>query len=166
MASLYELNELSKEALASAIDEQGEILDERLVELIEEIEIEKQKKIGIYTKIIKNLKTDYKTFEEEKKRLESRMKTIESKMDYYKYQIQNTISEGEGFKYPWATLYWMKTESTKVSTDPEDLWKQYPDLVKVKTEYQPDKDAIKERIESGDLVLGCSIETKHSLVIK
>lgn len=164
--NLYELNELSKEALAGAIDEQGEILDDRLIELLEEIQIEKENKIRIYTKIIKNIKKDYEAFEEEKKRLESRMETLMSKVDYYKNQIALTINEGEKFKFPWANLYWMSTESTQVDVDPQDLWKQYPDLVKVKTEYAPIKDAIKERIESGELVFGCRIQKGKALVIK
>lgn len=166
MASLYELNKMYFEALEGAIDENGEIQDERLVELMGEIQEAKETKLLNVACMIKDLNGDIDKFDAEIKQLQARKKAVESKVASLEKLIRLVLPEGEKLKETRAEISWCKSSSVLITSEPSDLYKQYPDLVKVKTEYQPDKKAIKERIELGDLVLGCSIETKQSLVIK
>lgn len=163
---LYEIKNMSDEAIKEAIDENGEIIDERLIELLEELNVAKEQKVENIIGLINDIKKEQKKFDDEIDRLKKKSSVFDSKVAYWKSYIAKNIEVGEKFKFVCGSLYWKPSQSVNVLSDIEDFRKQYPDLVRAKITYEPNKDAIAARIESGELVIGAEIVNKQNLVIK
>ena len=161
--NLYDINSLYNEALASAIDDQGEILDERLVELLDEIAEARDQKIENILCLIKDIEADTGKFESEIKRLEARKKAMENKASSLKLYLARNIEPGEKFESTRAKLSWRKSSAVEITEDLDVFYHAYPDLCKLKVE--PMKSEIKKRLQGGDLVIGAKIEERNNMVI-
>jgi len=161
--NLYSLNEMYLEALEGAIDENGEIQNETLAELLGEVGEELEKKALNVACFIKNLSTEADAIKLEIDRLTERKRKALKKAESLERYLESVL-DGKKFKDARAEITWRKSTSVSVTNAIEDFAKIYADLVRVK--YEPDKTAIKKRLEQGDKILGAEIVTKQGIQIK
>jgi hypothetical protein len=161
--NLFDLNDMYLEALEGAIDENGEIQNETLAELLGEVGDELEKKALNIACYIKNLSTEADAIKLEIDRLTERKRKALKKAESLERYLESVL-DGKKFKDARAEITWRKSTSVSVTNAIEDFAKIYADLVRVK--YEPDKTAIKKRLEQGDKILGAEIVTKQGIQIK
>ena len=169
MANLYELKELYTEALEGAIDENGEIIESRLVDLLGDIDEAIETKVLNIVAFIKNLEFEAASHQGQidylKQELESRtkaQKVYTNKAEALREYLTKNLKPGTKYKDTRGSLHWTTSHPVKVSIEPLMLAKIRLDLCKI----EPDKKAIKEAIDGGDLIVGCEILEKKKVVIK
>lgn len=165
--NLYDIKQMYTEALEGAIDsETGEIIEERLVDLLTEIEEAKEIKCLNIAKWIKNLESESEAIKAEEKRLKERRDKATKKAESLTQYLQANLSEGETYKDSQAEIKWRKSPpSVEITCDVKELFDRYPQLVEARTEYKPIKADIKKAIQGGDLVLGCGLRSDNRMVI-
>lgn len=152
--NLYEIDE----AIMSCVDEEtGEVID---IEKLEELQMERDKKIEGIGCWIKNLLSDAEQLKIEKDKLSDRQKACESKAKNLKEYLQNYL-EGEKYKSPKVVISYRKTESVDVPD-----WRMIPESYLRYKDPEPDKTAIKKAIKAGEVVPGCGIVVNQSMQIK
>jgi hypothetical protein len=161
--NLYDLNGMYVEALEGAIDENGEIRNETLAELLGEVGDELEKKALNIACFVKNLETEAEAIKLEIDRLTERKRRALKKAESLESYLESVL-DGKKFKDARVEISWRKSTSVSVTDAIEDFAKIYADLVRVK--YEPDKTAIKKRLEQGDKILGAEIVTKQGIQIK
>jgi len=165
MSNLFDLNRDIEKALDDILnsvnEETGEV-DESCVQLLEELQMQKDEKLENIGCYIKNLTADVNAFKEEEKVMKKRREVIEHKIERLKKYV-SLILNGE--KWDKSTkVQFNFTESTQTIIDDESLIpKKF--LVK-KTDYSPDKNAIKEAIKSGKKVKGAHLNTVKNIQVK
>lgn len=154
MANLYEINQ----AILACVDpETGEIVDDRISELV----MEKEQKIESVVLWIKNLQADAQAFKAEKEAFEKRQKSAEKQIaSLTKYLTDNL--HGEKFNTTKCAVSFRKSESVEVF-DETIVPKKY--LAK-KVTFSPDKGAIKALLKAGKKVCGCRLVEKLNPQIK
>lgn len=154
MANLYEINQ----AILDCLDpETGEIIDERISELL----MEKEQKLKSIALWIKNLQADVQMFKAEKEAFEKRQKAAEKKLT----SLMNYLTEnlkGEKFSTGKCAVSFRKSDRVEVYNETL-VPKKY--LTK-KVSYAPDKDAIKALLKSGQKIKGCRLVEKLNPQIK
>ena len=154
MANLYEINQ----AILDCLDpETGEIIDERISELL----MEKEQKLENIALWIKNLQADVQIFKTEKESFEKRQKAAEKKlaslMDYLTENLK-----GEKFSTGKCAVSFRKSDRVEVYNETL-VPKKY---MAKKISYAPDKDAIKALLKSGQKIKGCRLIEKLNPQIK
>ena len=168
--NLFDLNQMYDEALNGAIDQEtGEILEERLVSLLADIDDAKETKILNIVAFIKNqefLASQYQGqidyLKEELKARTSAQNVYLNKAKWLREYLNKTVEKGAKYADDRGSLHWTTSHSVKVDIEPEMLAKIRLDLCKI----EPNKTAIKKAIEGGDLIIGCMIDEKKTVVIK
>ena len=154
MANLYEINQ----AILDCLDpETGEIIDDRISELL----MEKEQKLESIALWIKNLQADVQMFKAEKESFEKRQKAAEKKLT----SLMNYLTEnlkGEKFSTGKCAVSFRKSDRVEVYNETL-VPKKY--LTK-KISYAPDKDAIKALLKSGQKIKGCRLVEKQKPQIK
>lgn len=160
--TLYEINE----ALANCVklnDEQavdtetGEIID---IQAIEELEMAREEKIENIGLWIKNLLSDADQIRQEELKLAARRKACTNKAESLKNYLQYSL-DGEKFKTPKLAISYRKSEVVvceDVSVVP-NKWLKFK-------EPELDKVGIKKALKAGEVIDGCSLEEKQSMVLK
>lgn len=153
MASIYEIDR----DILSCIDlETGEVID---IDKLNELQIERNRKIENIACWIKNLIGDANEIKAEREALEQRETAYRKKAEQLKAYLSE-ILQGEKFTAPRCAVTFRKSERIEIP-DETAVPKKY--LV-IKT--QPDKKAIKEAIKAGIKVRGCSILATSNIQIK
>jgi hypothetical protein len=158
LATLYQLvNEI--ENFDFEIDpETGEILN---ADELDALELEKDVKVENICLYIKNLTSDAKAYKEEKDNFDKKMKAAEKKAESLKKYLQSMLN-GEKFKSNKVTVSYRKTKAVDVL----DVKYVPAEYLTITQEVKPDKKAIKEAIENGVEVAGCSLVERQSMSIK
>lgn len=152
--NLYEIDE----AIMNCVDgETGEIVD---IEKLEELQMERNRKIEGIGCWIKNLLSDAEQLKAEKDKLGERQRVCENKAKNLKEYLQGYLN-GEKYKSPKLAISYRKTESV----DAPD-WRMIPDSYLKCKDPEPDKVLIKKAIKSGQQVPGCELVVKRSMLIK
>lgn len=156
--TLYEIDA----AIESCVDaETGEIID---IQKLESLEMAREQKIENIACWIKDLKAEAKALKAEKQNIEKRQKADENKAE----QLENYlihILDGAKFKTTKCSVSYRKSVSTAV--DMEELLKYSgKDVYLKKQEPEPNKTVIKEALEQGINVPGCSLVENNSIQIK
>jgi hypothetical protein len=155
MATLYYIDQ----AILNCIDmETGEIID---VEQLERLQIERDAKIENVICWIKNLESDASAIKAEAKSLTDRANKAENKAAELKDWLVGALG-GQTFNSARCAVSWRKSESVEIE-DEKKIPLQY--MIK-KTEYKPDKTAIKIMLKSGTEIQGCKIVKKLNPQIK
>lgn len=154
MATLYEIDA----AISGCIDaESGEIIDtERLDNLL----IERSKKLEGVALWIKNLESDAAAIKAEKNAFDKRMKAAEKKVESLKVWLSNALCYLP-FETPRVHISFRK--STTADINESVLSKEW--CVK-KVTYAPDKKAIKSALESGTEIDGAVLTEHQNIQIK
>lgn len=145
MANLYEINQ----AILACVDsETGEIIDDRIGDLM----MEREQKLENVALWIKNLQADAQAFKAEKEAFENRQKAAEKKIvSLMKYLTDNL--QGEKFSTTKCAVSFKK--SVRVDIFDENLIpKKY---LSKKVTLAPDKNAIKDLLKAGKRVGGCRL---------
>lgn len=145
MANLYEINQ----AILACVDpETGEIVDDRIGDLM----MEREQKLENIALWIKNLQADAQAFKAEKEAFDKRQKAAEKKIvSLMKYLTDNL--QGEKFSTTKCAVSFKKSERVDVFNEAL-VPKKY--LAK-KVTLTPDKNAIKELLKAGKRVNGCRL---------
>ena len=155
---LYEIDN----AIYECVNEDGEVIDP---EKLEELQMERDKKIEGIACWIKELSAEANAIKEEKLRLEARQRVAENKVKSLKSYLAYAL-QGARFRTAKVSVSFRKTESVEVTPDGlENLKAMRDDLLKYK-EPEPDKTAIKQALKDGLSVRGVQLVQNTSTIIK
>ena len=155
---LYEIDN----EIYECVNEDGEVID---TEKLEELQMERDKKIESIACWIKELAAEANAIKEEKLKLEARQKVAENKVKSLKNYLAYAL-KGTSFRTAKVSVSFKKTESVEVTPDGlENLKAMRDDLLKYK-EPEPDKTAIKQALKSGLSVRGVQLVQNTSTIIK
>jgi hypothetical protein len=154
MANLYEINQ----AILDCLDpETGEIIDERISDLL----MEREQKLENIALWIKNLQADVQMFKTEKESFEKRQKAAEKKLTSLMQYLTDNL-QGEKFSTGKCAVSFRKSDRVEVYNDAL-VPKKY--LTK-KVTFAPDKAAIKALLKDGHIVGGCRLSEALNTQIK
>lgn len=151
------LYEIDSEILSCIDQETGEIID---LEMLENLSIEREKKVENIALWIKNLKAESKAYEDEKKMFAQKQKVAENKMESLKKYLSGYLN-GEKFKTTKVSCSFRNSTSVEVS-DMSIL----PEEFKRYSEPEPKKTEISEAIKKGISVPGAELVESVSLIIR
>lgn len=159
--TLYDIDSRIFELTENLVDEStGEINEEAYAEL-EELNMEREKKIEGCILIIKNLTAEVDALVAEretlKKRMDAKMNRIKRISDYVNYSLK-----GEKFETARACASYRRSQSVEIIN--EDA---IPDnMCKFETTRKPMKMDIKRALKEGKEVPGCFLKENNNLIIK
>ena len=154
MANLYEINQ---EILNCLDPETGEIIDDRISDLL----MDRERKLENIACWIKNLESDALAFRAEKESFADREKKATSKAEQLKKYLAQVLA-GEKFSTGKCAVSFRKSESVEVFD--ENLVP--PEYMKQKVTFAPDKAAIKALLKDGHKVGGCRLSEALNTQIK
>lgn len=155
MASLYEIDQ---EILDCIDTETGEILDIRRLNLLQ---MQRDKKVEGVACWIKNLTADADAFRVEKETFAKREQAASKKAERLKEWLAATL-EGQKFSSTRCAVSFRKSEAVEV----DDVTHIPAVLLRVKTEIEPDKKAIKTVLKAGQEIEGCRLVEKINTQVK
>ena len=158
MAKLYELIRELEDFELQIDEETGEILN---IEELEALELEKDTKVENICLYIKNLLSDAAAYKAEKESFAQKEKAATKKAEGLKRYLQNMLA-GENFKSSKVTVSYRKSKAIEVF----DVKYVPAEYLTITQEVKPDKKAIKEAIENGLEVAGCSLVERQNMSIK
>lgn len=154
--------------LASEIDfneDTGEVIDntDTIQELYNGLKDDLDVKLNNTMYVIKELQGDSNTLDAEIKRLQNKKKVIDNKAELIKSLIFKSVSfiEGKTLVTDKFKFVVSKNQESTVVPDVEDLPRAYR-----KATWAADKKAIKEALQSGIKIEGCSLVRTESLKVK
>ena len=110
---------------------------------------------------MKDLLAEAEAIKAEEQALAKRRKQAENKADWLKRYVAQAL-EGEKFKTPRVAISYRTSEAVEILD--EDLIPE--EFLMIKTEYKPDKKAIKDELKVGGEVEGAVLVKRTSLQIK
>ena len=168
--TLYKIDRAIQDLLDAGfnytIDEEtGELIyDDRSAEL-EQLQMERAEKLEAVALYIKNLVALAADIKAEEDALEARRKTHEKKAENLRRYLGNSLTAAQEEGFETAKVQVSFTKSSAVIVD-EDLLDKAFIKEKVKTEYSPDKTAIRKAIKAGQTVAGAYIEERKKVKIQ
>ena len=156
--NLYELNRAIAEFDLEIDEETGEItnLDE-----LDQITLERDEKVENIALWVKDLLAEADAIKAEEQALAKRRKQAENKAERLKDYLMGNLA-GEKFKTPKVAISYRTSEAVEILDEnliPEEF-------LAIKTEYKPDKKAIKDELKAGGEVEGAELVKRTSLQIK
>lgn len=144
--------------------ETGEIDEALAAKYLEELPVERERKLEAYGLVIKNYLAEIEALKKEEERLAERRKSKERQVERLKTAITNSMLAFEDTKFETAKVVFTFRKSTAIEIpDANKLAKLY---LRRKVEYTPDKTAIKQALIEGKKVKGASLVTKQNLQVK
>ena len=161
---LYQIDDMLEELIQKieliASNNEGEY-PEYLDNLLDNLIIEKEKKILDVARWIKDMEAEYLAIKLEKSKLETKQSSINNKIERVKSWLSQYIGKGNKYNDSNTQISWRKSEVVVCPDDPEELPKNM-----VKITVTADKAAVKKTIKAGNNVKGCYIQEKQNLQIK
>ncbi len=140
-------------------NEEGLIEFERVFDFLE---LEKEKKVINIGRLIKNLNAEYNAIASEIDNLAIRKNRLGKEIKGLENYLTNYIP-GEKFNDPTVAISWRKSTSVNITDPtalPDDLLRLIPES------YEPNKLEIKNRLSSGQVVIGAELVEKLNLQVK
>lgn len=150
--SLYQIDE----AIMNCINEDGEVID---LELMNELQMERERKIENVGLWIKNLAAEAEAIRAEEIALGKRRKAAEAKAESLKQYLKNALN-GQKFNSPRLSVSYRKSKAVSI-IDPEKIPADF-----YEAKYELSKSAIKKAILEGQTVSGAELVDNVSLMIK
>ena len=161
---LWEIKNEIEKCFTETVDEDtGEILDEVNLAYLEELQVAFDEKVDNICCLIKNIDADVKAIKTEEQNLKKRRMQKENASQRLKDYVK-VILNGEKFESVRSKIYYKNSKSTEVDMD-LFLSNKDADLY-IKTEYTPNKTAIKKALEDGKELIGAEIVENQSMIIK
>ncbi|EMO43846.1 siphovirus Gp157 family protein [Leptospira santarosai] len=166
--TFYDLNDMYYEALRNAVDQEtGEIIDQDLFRLLDEIQEEKDRKLLNMACAYKAIQAEADAIEAEEERLKARRKALENQVDSIGSWIKYNAEAGVKIKDPRAEISWRKSSQVIVQIEESDLITKLGErFVKTEITHSPIKADLKKAIEAGEEIPGVWIDSKLNLQIK
>lgn len=159
--SLYEINSQIEAALNSAVDQEtGEIISEKALEALQELEMQKDKKVEQLALLYKNKVAEVAALKAEKMAFAARQTAAEKAAESIKQYLEQTL-HGEKIKGERFSIGWRKSESVTIA---EGAF--LPDEYLTFKAPEPNKTAIKNALKSGKKIEGASLEKTNNIQIK
>ena len=156
--NLYELNKAIVDFDLEIDEETGEVLN---ADELDQITLARDEKIENIALWVKDLLAEADAIKAEEQALAKRRKQAENKADWLKRYVAQAL-EGEKFKTPRVAISYRTSEAVEILD--EDLIPE--EFLMIKTEYKPDKKAIKDELKVGGEVEGAVLVKRTSLQIK
>lgn len=153
------LYEIDSEILSCIDEETGEIIDE---EKLTALNVERNKKISNVACWIKNLKAEAEAIKVEKQNLAKRQAACENKVESLKRWLKYALN-GEKYSDAKCNIRYQKSSSVKFD-EGFDFSKLPKDFKKITIE--PKKTEIKNAINAGKKIKGCSIEETNNIIVQ
>jgi len=159
---LYEIDQALEEALNKTVvnEETGEVIVMPDFELIEQLQMERDKKIENVCRFVKNATSEAKAIADEIKQFTARKKVLENQVDRAKSFVEFALA-GEKFESPTVSVTYRTSKSIVV----DDLAAIPEEFIRYK-EPEADKMAIKAALKAGETVPGAHEEETKSIQIK
>lgn len=158
---LYEIDS-AIQAVYDQIEQNEGVIPDELESCLDGLKMERTAKISNILKLLKNIGSDETALEVEITLLEKKLKAVQNRKQSVKNYLAYAIGEGNKFKNEIASVYWKKSESV-LCPDVSFLPLKF---VREKITKEPDKVAIKEALNKGEVIQGCSIMHKSTIVVK
>ena len=159
--NIFEFDKVIADAIERAIDQEtGEIISEDALAGLEEIEMEREKKIENCVAYYKDCLARAKAIKEEAKALQDRAKSYENKAENLKNYLQSALNN-EVFESSKCKISYRKSES--VSIDPDALIPSK--FIKIR-EPEYDRIALKKALKDGEKIDGVTLVEKQNIQIK
>jgi len=163
---IYEINnqlqQLFEQMDIEASENDG-VISDSLMHLLDLIQIEKDSKLLDIARYVKQLEYEVKAIKDEELKLADRRTGISKKIASLEDFLQFQLGEGNNLKDANTCMSWRKSQRVVIEVEVDKLPVEY---VRAKTSIEPDKKAIKDSIESGNMVDGCRLEVIQNLQIK
>lgn len=161
--NLYEINEAIDATFSLAVDPTtGEVNDEQLY-LLDQLQMERDKKVENIACLIKNLKADAQALKAEKDAFQKRQKQAENKAEALSRYLMDALN-GEKFTSNRCSVSFRHTQ--KVTLDEGfTIYDIDTHFVRMK-EPELDKTAIKKALEDGTTIAGVHMEDGLSMTIR
>ena len=167
---LYEISNKLNEFMEVGFDidcidpETGEILEDKVKEKLETLEINFEEKTEGTALFIKNLNAEVEALKKEEANLKTRRiskeKKIESLTNYLSYVLN--LSQKDKFETARVKLSFTKSKSVEIL----DINKLDIKFLRTKTTTEPEKNEIKKAIIAGEVVEGATLKENKNLQIK
>lgn len=158
---LYEIDS-ALQAIYDKIEQNEGILPDELETELNGLQMEREHKIDNIIKLLKNIDSDITALDVEITVLEKKLKAAENRKQSVRNFLAYAIGEGNKYKNTIASVYWKESESLLVP-EVESLPLKF---IREKVTKEADKKAIKEALESGEIIQGCSIMHKSTIVVR
>ena len=155
--TLYEIDTEITACLTVTIDpETGEVTEEIDEARLEELQMERDRKIGGICCWIKDGIAESKAIAEEIKALQKRKRIIDNRVDRLTAFLQRILG-GEKWKDSRSTVSYRTSTSVEVSDGLAKKW--------CRVKLEPDKTAIKEALKAGKKIKGAELVTKTTMKV-
>lgn len=164
--SLYEIDSRIKaiiDSLYEAADEDGVVEEIDFTEL-KQLQEDRKTKLENIALYIKNTEAEAAAIKAEEEKLKARRERLENKAKRLREYVINSMKENKD--EPLKTARCEVSIKDNEKTDITDLESIPEEFIKVKTERNPDKTAIKKAIKAGQKVPGAQIIINTTLTIK
>lgn len=139
-------------------DENGEVTN---LSALDELDMERGKKLENVALRIKNLSTFAADLKAEELSLRDRREKVEREAEWLRGYLQLSLN-GEAMETPRCKVSYVK--STRVFVEDESILP--PELMTEKVTRKPNKELIKKLLTAGQSVVGCRLETVSNLQLK
>lgn len=163
--NIYELNQAFNNLQEVLENTEEQDVKELIKKSMEEVQEQTTTKIENLIKYIKNLEAEAVAIAEERKRLQSREKTLDNKITGAKEYLKDITSQSEAKKIKAGifNVSIRKNASSINVVNLEVIPAKYKNTV---TTVAADKKAIKEALKNGEVVEGVELKQSESLIIK
>lgn len=157
---LWEIDERIMQAVLEAVDQEtGEVVSEEALERLDQLQMERQKKVEGVILWIKNLESEAEAIKNEERSLAERRKAKERKIESLKKFIDYSLA-GQEFETAKTKVSYRRSEAVEI----EEGMTVPVKYMRVKKE--PDKTLIKKALKEGIKVRGASLVERFNMVIK
>jgi hypothetical protein len=157
MTNLYSINQ----ELLELWRDRDELDEDTFNDTWEALALERAQKINDTISYIKNLKSWSEACKKEAESIKARANSYKNKAENLTRWLSHNLEPREQFMNKRHELKWRQSTETAVTVSVEEL----PDEFR-RISYAPNKTAIKESLQNGGTVPGCSLTKKLNLVIK
>lgn len=153
--TLYEI----EQAMLDCANEDGEVVD---IDRLNELEMAREEKISNIACWIKDCKAEAEAIRAEKKALDKRLAVAENKEKSLENYLKVYLN-GEKYKDGRCSISYRKSVSTKIDDDLDV--NTLPDEYK-RIKVEANKTAIKDALDAGIEIEGCSLVENTSVIVR
>ena len=167
---LYEIDSKITDLIDQAIDPETGEINEEAYTLLEQLQMERDKKVEGIALWIKDLNAEALAIKAEKNALAQRQAQTERKAENLKSFLKYVL-KGEKFKTAKCAISYRKSEALEIIDEEEVVWyfDSFPQDEKVKyikVEESVRKDAVKDYIKKNGAIEGAEIVERVSVILK
>ncbi len=161
MLNLYPLKQ-EYLSILSELEASGGELTPEIEARIMSLDADKDLRLSALCAMVKNLKPEVEAYKAEEKRLAEVRKSLEKRAERLKTLAGEFLGLGESWKSGAHSISFRESQAVEV----EDMAALPNYLIREKITREPDKEAIKRAIESGETVVGAKLVTRMNVQVK